>query len=106
MLFYWDHRVDEGMHIEGYKHSIEVIVRSIKGTRKKREAELEIICSESTSVAIKSGEFIQIAEYLSAGILKDSVPNSNKVRIGYSYPYREYVLTPKKYPAKNPTETD
>jgi len=98
MGLYRYHKLNQGVHIEGGGLSIDLVVRKIGGTKKRREASLEVRgLSHTDRIYLYHNHITPLfASGIEIGIadpLGQSRNGSNSVTIFYDVP-KKYSITP------------
>ena len=101
MGFILQHKVGQGVHVKGLEEKLEfdIIVKSIGGTHKKREAYIELYNFEGSSlIPIYYSTRIKLAEKFEIGIghsisgSKGKRSPSNRVMIYYKFDSKKYNI--------------
>lgn len=87
------HRINTGVHIEGGKIPLDVIVRDIIGNQISREVILDVVrLTETKRLRLKYKERVKVLDEVEIEITKVDHPKGREVFIYYSIP-KNYTLT-------------
>ena len=98
---YHDFKENHGMHVEGHGKTIDMIVSSISGTRRFREADIKILDSTEPDRVVhlshSDNSPVQIIDGVTINIIKrgkkcgsGAVSIFYSIGVGYTYMPREY----------------
>lgn len=98
MDLFTEQKINEGVHIDGKGKSIDVILRKVGGSRRKREAYLEISGVEglhTLKVAWYAG-LIEIVPGVDIEVVTGANPRSDRVKFHYDMT-EDFLLSRRRY---------